>query len=124
MDCFRVTRDIIPVASAPLRGMIFDLDGTLVDSRLDFPAIRRDLGLPEGHAILEALALIPDGPAKEVMRRKLRTHEIRGAECATLFPGVAAMLAYLDELGVPTAVLTRNSRESTTLVLDRLQLRF
>jgi len=110
--------------SMQLRGMIFDLDGTLVDSQLDFPAIRRDLGLPAGHAILEALTEVPEGPAKDVMRRKLREHELRGAACATLFPGVAAMLAYLDERGVPSAVLTRNSRESTNIVLERLELRF
>lgn len=107
-----------------IRGMIFDLDGTLVDSRLDFPAIRSDLGLPAGHAILEALSEVPDGAAKDEMLAKLRVHELRGAECATLFPGVAEMLAFLAELAIPTAVLTRNSRESTNVMLERLQLRF
>jgi len=107
-----------------IRGMIFDLDGTLVDSRLDYPAIKRDLGLPANIAILEALAEIPAGPEKDVMLAKLRVHERRGAECATLFPGVVEMLAFLDERAVPTAVLTRNSRESTGIVLERLRLRF
>ena len=37
-----------------LHGMIFDLDGTLVDSGLDFDAIRRDMGLPAGMPILDA----------------------------------------------------------------------
>jgi HAD superfamily hydrolase (TIGR01549 family) len=110
--------------STHLRGMIFDLDGTLVDSQLDFPAIKRDLGLPANMAILEALAELPAGPGKDVMLQKLRVHELRGAECATLFPGVAEMLAFLDERGIPTAVLTRNSRESTAVVLERLGLQF
>jgi HAD superfamily hydrolase (TIGR01509 family) len=107
-----------------LQGMIFDLDGTLVDSQLDFPAIRRDLALPAGLPILESLAAIPEGPEKDILRAKLRVHERRGAECATLFPGVAEALAFLRTLGIPTGVLTRNSRESTTIVLERLGLSF
>jgi beta-phosphoglucomutase-like phosphatase (HAD superfamily) len=36
-------------------GVIFEMDGTLVDSPLDFAAIRADLGVPEHLGILEAL---------------------------------------------------------------------
>ena len=50
-----------------LRGMIFDLDGTLVDSGLDFEAIRRDMRLPAGMPILESLGRIPAGSEKERM---------------------------------------------------------
>jgi HAD superfamily hydrolase (TIGR01509 family) len=107
-----------------MRGMIFDLDGTLVDSRLDFPAIKRDLGLPPDRAILEALAEVPDGPIKQELLARLRVHELRGAERATLFPGVQEALAFLAERAVPTAILTRNSRESTNLMLERLNLSF
>jgi phosphoglycolate phosphatase-like HAD superfamily hydrolase len=38
------------------KGVIFDLDGTLADSRLDFARLRADLGLPPPTPILEALA--------------------------------------------------------------------
>jgi HAD superfamily hydrolase (TIGR01509 family) len=107
-----------------IRGMIFDLDGTLVDSRLDFPAIKRDLGLPPDIAILEALTQVPDGPTKTEMLARLRIHELRGAERAALFPGVAETLAFLAERAIPTAVLTRNARESTNLMLERLRLKF
>ena len=72
------------------RGIIFDLDGTLVDSRLDFDAMRREMGLPVGVPILEGLANVPDGP----------------------------------ERGIPSAVLTRNSRESAERTLHRWKLSF
>lgn len=114
----------LPKRSDGLRGMIFDLDGTLVDSRLDFPAIKRDLGLPADKAILEALAEIPPGSHKDHLLARLRSHELRGAECATLFPGVRETLSFLQERAIPTAVLTRNSRECTTLMLERLNLSF
>jgi HAD superfamily hydrolase (TIGR01509 family) len=107
-----------------IRGIVFDLDGTLVDSQLDFASIRRDLGLPPGSLILESLANTPEGTSKDQMLQTLRTHELRGAERATLFPGVTEMLALLTTDEVPTAVLTRNSRECTDLVLERLGLRF
>lgn len=107
-----------------VRGMVFDLDGTLIDSALDFDLIRREMGLPRGRPILEALAEIPEGPAKDEMRSVLRMHELAGADRATLFPGVSAMLKFLQDHDVPTAILTRNSRESTERVLHRLSLRF
>ncbi len=108
----------------PLRGMIFDLDGTLVDSSLDFDAIRRDMGLPVGMPILETLDQIPAGSEKNRMLEVLRQHELTGAARATLFDGVHEFLEWLDRRGICRAVLTRNSRESTQIVLARLGLRF
>lgn len=107
-----------------IRGMVFDLDGTLIDSALDFDLIRHDMGLPRGRPILEALAEVPEGPAKDDMRAVLRIHELAGADRATLFPGVSDVLHFLREQAIPTAILTRNSRESTDRVLERLSLRF
>ena len=108
----------------PLSGVIFDLDGTLVDSRLDFDAIRRDLGLPAGQPILEALALIPSGTEKDRCLAILRDHELKGADRATLMPGVANFLIELAQRGLKRGILTRNSRESTVLTLRRLGLDF
>lgn len=38
------------------RGIIFDLDGTLVDSQLDFVSMRADLAIPDGADILTWIA--------------------------------------------------------------------
>ena len=107
-----------------LHGMIFDLDGTLVDSGLDFDAIRRDMGLPAGMPILESLEQIPAGSEKDRMLEVLHQHELTGTSRATLYDGVHEFLEWLDLRGIRRAVLTRNSRESTQIVLDRLGLRF
>ncbi len=107
-----------------VRGMVFDLDGTLIDSALDFDLIRHDMGLPRGRPILEALADVPEGADKDRMQEVLRAHELAGSDRATLFPGVGETLAFLREAGIPTGILTRNSRESTDRVLNRLRLRF
>ena len=108
----------------PIRGIIFDLDGTLVDSQLDFEAIRRDMGLPSQTPILEALAQTADGPGRDRMLAVLRSHELESAQRATLFDGVTEFLEWLDVCRVPRGILTRNSRECTDLVLNRLGLTF
>ena len=107
----------------PIRGAIFDMDGTLIDSKLDFDAMRRDMHLPDGLPILESLQATPPGPELEFRLKVLREHELRGVECATVIPGAAEMLAMLREWGWPTGILTRNSRVSTDAMLDRLNLK-
>ena len=103
-----------------IRGMIFDLDGTLVDSGLDFPLIRREMGLPVGMPILEGLAEIPPGERLQECLQILDRHEKEAAERATMMPGAAELLAMLTARDIPQAVLTRNSRLCTSRVLSRL----
>jgi HAD superfamily hydrolase (TIGR01509 family) len=107
-----------------VRGIIFDLDGTLVDSRLDFDAMRRDMGLPVGVPILEALAKIDEGPSRDQMLSIMRDHELRGADEAVLIEGVAEFLSHIHSRSIVTAILTRNSRECTDRTLKRLNLSF
>lgn len=107
-----------------MRGIIFDMDGTLVDSQLDFEAIRRDMGLMPGAPILEALSQTPCGPELDRMQAVLHQHELQSAEQATLIEGVAEFLQWIDDLSIPRAILTRNSRICTDLVTSRLGLKF
>ena len=102
-----------------LRGLIFDLDNTLVDSRLDFEAMRREMELPAGMAILEAIERLPE-PEAARCREILHRHELAGAERATLLPGVSELLAEVrgrDMLtGLPKTVVI--SSEETRRALD------
>jgi len=104
-----------------IRGIVFDLDGTLVDSRLDFARMRADMGLPAGQPILEAIEQLVAVEA-ERCRDILHRHELAGAERATLLPGVAALLAALEQRGVPLAIATRNSRRVAETTLARVGL--
>lgn len=107
-----------------LKGVIFDLDGTVVDSRLDFVAIRRDLGLAENAPILEAIDRNPNLAERVRMHEILDRHELAGAERASLMPGIAELLSELETRKLRTAVFTRNSRKAAARTLERLNLRF
>jgi HAD superfamily hydrolase (TIGR01509 family) len=107
----------------PIRGVIFDLDGTLVDSRLDFDHMRREMGIEGSPPILEALAEMPAERAERCWEILL-AHERRGAELAVPFPGVPEFLQAMAERGLERGVVTRNSRASTLALLARLGLQF
>jgi HAD superfamily hydrolase (TIGR01549 family) len=106
-----------------MRGVIFDLDGTLVDSALDFDVMRREIGLPPGEPILEAIAQMPPSEARRALS-VVERHEQVGAERAVLLPGVADFLAELAGRGMLAAIITRNSRVITDAVLRKAPLAF
>ena len=104
-----------------IAGVIFDLDGTLVDSRLDFEAMRREMELPSGQPILEAIDHLEPAHAARCHEVLFR-HEREGVERATLLPGVSELLAILAARGVRTAIATRNSRVVTRATQQKLGL--
>jgi phosphoglycolate phosphatase len=110
-------------ATGALRGAIFDLDGTLVDSGLDFDAIRREMGLEDGQPLLETLDGMATGEALRC-RAILDRHEWSGALRAVPLPGVMPFLDGLDAMGLRRALLTRNSRRATEFALQRCGLEF
>jgi HAD superfamily hydrolase (TIGR01549 family) len=104
-----------------LRCVIFDLDNTLVDSDLDFAAIKAEIGTDE--PILEYRATAGDAERRRV-DAILERHESRAAETCGLCEGAEEMLRFLRARGIRTALLTRNSRQSVNTVLARLKLQF
>jgi HAD superfamily hydrolase (TIGR01549 family) len=106
-----------------IRGVLFDLDGTLVDSALDFQQMRREMGLAEGAPILETIAHLPAHQADRC-REVLDRHEAAGALRATVMPGARELLALLDARGIRRAVVTRNARPLAIATLRRLSIEF
>lgn len=103
------------------RGVIFDLDGTLVDSGLDFDQMRREMGIEGRRPVLETILAAPPEEAERLWTVVVE-HELRGVERATVFPGAGAFLAELGARGIKRGVLTRNSRASALAMLSRLGL--
>ena len=106
-----------------VRGVVFDLDGTLVVQELDFEEMRREIGLPTGTPLLEAVDRM-DGPGRAAALTVLHRHELAAAETARLTPGVGAFLDRLAACGVRLAILSRNMRDAVDRVLRRCGLSF
>jgi HAD superfamily hydrolase (TIGR01509 family) len=106
-----------------LQGVIFDMDGTLIDSQLDFEAMRIEMGLTPELRILESIARLPPDRAAEC-HQILHRHELEGARQATLLPGARQVVETLHRWGVRTAIATRNSRIVSNQMLKALNLHF
>ncbi|HEX8523325.1 MAG TPA: HAD family hydrolase [Tepidisphaeraceae bacterium] len=96
------------------RALLLDMDGTLTKPMLDFPLIKREMGIGD-RAILEALTELnpTDRAAAEAV---LLRHEEHAARESTLNAGCIELLAWAGEHHVKTALITRNSRMSVEVV--------
>lgn len=112
-----------PLSSHRPKAILFDLDGTLTFPLLDFNAIRRDAGIAPGRPILEAMKEMTPGQW-EIANAALLRHERQAAEDSTLNAGCIELLEHLRSIQMPTAIVTRNSLDSTQIVLRAHSLTF
>jgi HAD superfamily hydrolase (TIGR01549 family) len=108
----------------PIRAVIFDLDGTITQSYLDFDVIRREIGIAEdGGPILEAMEHM-DSQQRAHARLVLAIHEERAIEASTLNREARPVLETLQDRGIPVGVLTRNTRKNAQAVARKHALQF
>ncbi len=106
-----------------ISGFIFDLDGTLVDSKLDFDKMRQEMDLAPQTSILEAIENMDPHDANRC-RNILHKHEYEGADKASVMPGVHQFLDQLDGLNIRRAIVTRNARKTAIQMLNQCRLKF
>lgn len=107
-----------------LKGIIFDLDGTIVDSRLNFDLMREEIGIPKGEPILEYLEAVKDDTFIKKAYEIVHKHELKGAQESTLIRDFLDFYNFLNNHNVPKAVLTRNSKEIANMTLNKHDLEF
>lgn len=93
------------------------MDGTLTNAMHDFPAIKRELGLPLELDILSGLSLLEETERKEKHKR-LDQMEMDIARKATPAPGVTRLLHSLTENQIRLGILTRNNHKNTIVTLE------
>ena len=126
-----------------LKAIIFDLDGTLVNSARDLRDAVNILLAGEGLRQIdldETKSMIGDGAAKLVERavsatggdlsrlpalvtRFLQIYEANASRHTEAYPGVVEALSGLRDLGLPLAVVTNKPYAATIDILEALDLR-
>jgi HAD superfamily hydrolase (TIGR01549 family) len=106
-----------------IKGIIFDMDGTITAPNLDFVGIKEQAGIADDVDILDYLRAVT-GAEYEHIHTLLMRFEEGGVANAKLNRGVRALLNALARQGIPTALLARNSRRSTDAVCRKLKLKF
>ena len=107
-----------------LKGVIFDMDGTIVNSFLDFDKMREDLGFKNDEPIIEAIEEISQETERDRLFQIVHKHELEGANKSELIDSFIPFLNYLLINNIKTALLTRNSKEVTDLTLKKFNLSF
>ncbi len=105
-----------------LEAVLFDMDGTLIHSEYDWPAIRTDLGV-DGPSIIDALNALPEIQRAESWAR-LEGIERQASLGAVLVEGTEDLLSLLAGRGIKTALVTNNSTENTEALMGRFGLSF
>lgn len=107
-----------------IRAVLFDLDGTITEPLLDFGLIRSQIGLsPDCPSILDGIEGMDPQTRQKAMEILCR-HEDQAARHSTLQTGAKTLLTDLRRRRIPAGILTRNSRQSTNLVIQLHNLVF
>jgi HAD superfamily hydrolase (TIGR01509 family) len=101
---------------------IFDMDGTVFTSHLDWLKIREELNIPPGGNILKEIYM-----NNQVDRKRLEileNYEKENTLKTEPIKGIPNFLFYLHKGNITTVLLTNNNRENTHYLLDKFDLDF
>ncbi len=105
-----------------IRAVIFDLDGTIVESPYNWPEIREKIGAA-GQPILSYLSTLKE-PEKSRQMRLLAGFEKEATKKARLKKGIKGFLSFLKKKGILIALVTNNTRKNVDFLVRKFGLQF
>jgi len=106
----------------PIRAVLFDMDGTVVDVPYNWPEIKEKLET-RGVPILTHLTALEE-PERSLKWEILTGYEDEATSRAKLKKGIVELLDLLARRGVRTALVTNNSGKNLRVILERFRLHF
>ncbi|CAF3569027.1 unnamed protein product [Fusarium graminearum] len=98
----------LPAGTPSLRGVVFDMDGTLCEPQTYmFKEMRDILGINKTTDILEYIETLPKSEQSGALE-SIRNIERKAMRTQTPQPGLMTLMAYLDTNAIPKAICTRN----------------
>ncbi len=105
-----------------IKGVIFDMDGTVVDVPYDWKRIKQELQT-QGEPILSHIQKLQE-PERSRKWAILERFEEEATAQATLKEGMDKFLTLLKKKKIKTALVTNNSRKNLEFLLNKFQLSF
>ncbi len=106
-----------------LKGVIFDMDGTVTVPYIDWKTLRERIGAPQGKTIIDHIASL--SPERSAWADGLLLEAERDAAVhSEVNDGVRDLLDYLKSRGIRTALVTNNHRKALEIVLRKHDLHF
>lgn len=113
----------IDTSAGAIKGVIFDLDGTLMSTSLNFADIRKAIDCDPTVDVLTHLdSLAPF--YRQKAQRQIEQFEWQDAQHSVPLPGAAQCIAFLQQRALYKAVVTRNSSVATHHKLSRTEWQF
>lgn len=102
-----------------LRGVVFDMDGTLTKPNLDFAEMHERCGVDRSKDILEEIATMPENEQIKA-NTIIEEMEEEGRQTLELMPGAMELISWLSSHEIKIALVTRNTRKSAKVLTDKL----
>jgi len=106
-----------------IKGIIFDLDGTLTEFNLDIQRIKRAIGKESEKTILDILDGL-EALEREKAELLLEKYECEAARKAELREGVKELFDCMKKKKLKVALVTRNNRKAVRIIAERFGLDF
>ena len=114
------SRSIVSEGTSPhLRGVVFDMDGTLTVPNLDFGEMYSRCGVDPKADILIEVAKMPPAEAAAA-RRIIDDMEAEAAQTLELMSGAASFAKWIQRRSLPVALVTRNSDATLSHFVSRI----
>ena len=102
---------------------IFDMDGTVFESYLDWPRIKEelDINIKNGNILKE---IYKENHVDYDRLQSLERYEEYNTFKTKPIKGISECLCYLDSLDIKTALITNNNKKNTDFLLKKFNLDF